>query len=113
LTTSREPDHRSLATPGQGPSTTSKLHAYSHLTRECLTIVADTSLSSHRVVRELDAIVQQRGKPLKVVSDTELHLTRSYNGSKTPALSGIALRRASRSRTPSWKASTAGSATSA
>lgn len=30
---------------------------------------AVASLSSHRVVRELDAIVQQRGKPLMVVSD--------------------------------------------
>jgi len=37
--------------------------------------VADTSLSSPRVVRELDAIVQQRGKRLMVVSDNGTALT--------------------------------------
>jgi putative transposase len=44
-------------------------------TRECLALVADTSLSSHRVVRELDAIIQRRGKPLMVVSDNGTELT--------------------------------------
>ena len=33
-------------------------------TRECLALVADTSLSGPRVGRELDAIVARRGKPL-------------------------------------------------
>ena len=32
-------------------------------TRECLALVADTSLSGARVARELDAIIQQRGRP--------------------------------------------------
>ena len=38
-------------------------------TRECLALVADTSLSGRRVVRELDAIIASRGRPLTVVSD--------------------------------------------
>lgn len=33
-------------------------------TRECLALVADTSLSGGRVVRELDAIIARRGRPL-------------------------------------------------
>lgn len=42
--------------------------------RECLALVADTSLSGHRVVSELDAVVARRGRPAMVVSDkgTEL-----------------------------------------
>ena len=44
-------------------------------TRECLALVAYTSLSGHRVVRELDELIAQRGKPAMVVSDngTSLH----------------------------------------
>jgi putative transposase len=38
-------------------------------TRECLALVADTSLSGARVVRELDAVMATRGKPAMVVSD--------------------------------------------
>ena len=44
-------------------------------TRECLTLVADTSLSGARVTRELDPIVAIRGKPLAVVSDNGTELT--------------------------------------
>ena len=44
-------------------------------TRECLALVADTSLSGARVARELDAIVALRGKPLGVVSDNGTELT--------------------------------------
>ena len=32
-------------------------------TRECLALVADTSLSGRRVARELDAIIVRRGRP--------------------------------------------------
>jgi putative transposase len=32
-------------------------------TRECLATVVDTSLSGHRVVRELGEIIERRGKP--------------------------------------------------
>ncbi len=38
-------------------------------TRECLTLIADTSLSGSRVARELDAIIARRGRPNTVVSD--------------------------------------------
>ena len=44
-------------------------------TRECLTLVVDTSLSGVRVGRELDAIVARRGRPLSIVSDNGTELT--------------------------------------
>ena len=44
-------------------------------TRECLALVADTSLSGMRVGRELDAIVTRRGRPLSIVSDNGTELT--------------------------------------
>lgn len=44
-------------------------------TRECLGLVADTSLSGARVARELDAVIGQRGRPLTVVSDNGTDLT--------------------------------------
>ena len=44
-------------------------------TRECLALVADTSLPGLRVVRELDIIVAQRGRPLMCVSDNGTELT--------------------------------------
>jgi putative transposase len=45
------------------------------LTRECLALVADTSLSGCRVVRELDRIVERRGAPSLGVSDNGTELT--------------------------------------
>lgn len=44
-------------------------------TRECLALVVDTSLSGQRVVRELDALITLRGRPLMVVSDNGTELT--------------------------------------
>jgi putative transposase len=44
-------------------------------TRECLALVADTSLSGLRTARELDAIIAQRGKPASIVSDNGTELT--------------------------------------
>jgi putative transposase len=44
-------------------------------TRECLVLVADTSLSGVRAARELDAIADRRGMPLCVVSDNGTELT--------------------------------------
>jgi putative transposase len=44
-------------------------------TRECLALVADTSLSGARVARELDLLVGQRGKPTGIVSDNGTELT--------------------------------------
>ncbi len=43
--------------------------------RECLALVADTSLSGKRVARELDAVAAARGLPLTVVSDNGTELT--------------------------------------
>ena len=43
--------------------------------RECLALVADTSLSGKRVARELDAVGATRGLPLTVVSDNGTELT--------------------------------------
>jgi len=44
-------------------------------TRECLGLVADTSLSGLRVTRELDAIIAVRGRPMSIVSDNGTELT--------------------------------------
>jgi putative transposase len=44
-------------------------------TRECLALVADTSLSGRRVARELDNIIRQRGRPAMIVSDNGTELT--------------------------------------
>ena len=44
-------------------------------TRECLALVADTSLSGARVARELDATAAARGWPAGVVSDNGTELT--------------------------------------
>jgi putative transposase len=44
-------------------------------TRECLLLVADTSLPSLRVVRELDALIATRGRPAMIVSDNGTELT--------------------------------------
>ena len=44
-------------------------------TRECLCLVADTSISGRRVARELDALVARRGRPAAIVSDNGTELT--------------------------------------
>jgi putative transposase len=44
-------------------------------TRECLALIADTSLSGARVVRELDAVIAWRGRPATIVSDNGTELT--------------------------------------
>jgi putative transposase len=43
--------------------------------RECLALVADTSLSGVRVARELDAVIAWRGRPVLLVSDNGTELT--------------------------------------
>lgn len=45
------------------------------VTRECLAAVPDTSISGHRVVRELTQLITQRGKPGMIVSDKGTELT--------------------------------------
>ena len=90
-------------------------------TRECLALVADTSLSGARVVRELDAVIRQRGRPDTIVSDNgtdpeggaaNTPRTRSWPGPTAPASAGITSRPASPSRTASTRASTDACATS-
>ncbi|TBC88652.1 IS3 family transposase [Rhizobium ruizarguesonis] len=44
-------------------------------TRECLALVADTSLSGLHVARELDRIIEERGKPRMIVSDNGSEFT--------------------------------------
>jgi putative transposase len=44
-------------------------------TRECLALVADTSLPGLRVVRELDTLIAARGRPAMCVSDNGTELT--------------------------------------
>ncbi len=40
--------------------------------RECLAAIVDTSISGHRVARELTALIERRGKPGMIVSDNVL-----------------------------------------
>ena len=70
-------------------------------TRENLALVADTSLSGRRVVRELDRLISERGKPRMIVSDNGTEFTsnailvgRQYAG-------GVALHR-SRQADAKW-----------
>jgi putative transposase len=51
------------------------LEVFDDCTRECLALVADTSLSGRRVARELDALIACRGKPASIVSDNGTELT--------------------------------------
>ncbi len=44
-------------------------------TRECLSLVIDTSLTARRVVRELDRIIETRGCPRMIVSDNGTEFT--------------------------------------
>jgi putative transposase len=44
-------------------------------TRECLALVADTSIPGRRVARELSAIIAWRGRPDMIVSDNGTELT--------------------------------------
>lgn len=44
-------------------------------TKECLTLVADTSLSGARVARELDHVIATRGQPATIVSDNGTEFT--------------------------------------
>jgi len=45
------------------------------VTHECLGSIPDTSISGHRVARELTAIIERRGKPGMTVSDNGTELT--------------------------------------
>ena len=51
------------------------ISARTDYSRENLALVADTSLSGHRVVRELDRVIAERGMPKTIVSDNGTELT--------------------------------------
>lgn len=51
------------------------LNIVDDVTRECLRAVPDTSISGLRVVRELAALITERGKPGMIVSDNGTELT--------------------------------------
>ncbi len=50
------------------------LNAVDDVTRECLAVVPDTSISGRRVVRELTELITQREKPGMIVSDNGAEL---------------------------------------
>ena len=71
-------------------------------TRECLVLVADTSISGVRVARELDRLIATRGKPRMIVSDngTELTSNAILRWADDSRVACITSPPASRSRTP-------------
>jgi putative transposase len=51
------------------------LNVVDDVTRECMAAVPDTSISGHRVVRELTRLIAERCKPGMIVSDNGTQLT--------------------------------------
>jgi putative transposase len=84
-------------------------------TRECLGLVADTSLSGRRVAQEFDVLMAERGKPALIVSDngTELTSTAILKWSEESGVAWHSIQPGKPPRMRSSRASTAGSATSA
>ena len=67
-------------------------------TRECLCLVADTSLSGARVARELTAIIAHRAaRPLLCVSDNGTELTSTARACRSE-VNSVSFRHSSRSR---------------
>lgn len=64
--------------------------------RENLVLVADTSLSGHRVRRELDRIIAERGMPKTIVSDNGPLRERGGTCAPRQNLHGLAIRRSRR-----------------
>ena len=65
------------------------LNVIDDVTKECLAAVADTSISGKRVARELQAIIDRRGKPEMIVSDHGTEFTSNAMLAWTTA-SGVA-----------------------
>jgi hypothetical protein len=84
-------------------------------TRECLCLIADTSLSGARLARELDSLIARRGKPKTIVSDNGTEMTSMVpsNGARKHVSNGITSPPASRCRTVSSRVPTAASETNA
>jgi transposase InsO family protein len=82
-------------------------------TRECLSLEVDTGLSSQRVTRVLERIVERRGAPNSIRSDngpelTSRHFAISSPGAKNARSNSSTYNRASPLRTLISKASTDG-----
>jgi putative transposase len=85
-------------------------------TRACLAIEVDTSIGGHRVVQVLERVVAERGRPAILVMESGPEFVgraRSTVGRMPRAFSCISSSPASRTRIPTSRASTGGSATSA
>jgi transposase-like protein len=84
-------------------------------TRECLGLVADSSLTAPRVVRELSHIIESRGCPRMIVSDngTEFTSNAILAWQEERGIEWHYIARANRCRMTSARASTASFVTSA
>jgi putative transposase len=82
--------------------------AVDDFTRECLALTVDTSISGARVVRELERIAELRGRPIVSDNDTELTSNAVLPWSEEVRIEWHDIAPASRCRTPSSRASTAG-----
>jgi transposase InsO family protein len=51
------------------------LNVVDDVTRECLAVIPDTSISGRRVARELTTLIKRRGKPGMIVSDNGTEFT--------------------------------------
>jgi len=51
------------------------LNVVDDVTRECLAVIPDTSISGRRVARELTALIARRGRPAMIVSDNGTEFT--------------------------------------
>lgn len=50
-------------------------NVFDDVTRECLAVLPDNSMSGRRVVRELAELIAQRGQPGMIDSDNRIKLT--------------------------------------
>ena len=72
-------------------------------TRECVRLIADTSISGMRVARELDWAIAERSRPAMVVSDTDRRgLTWGINPKGGTELTSMAILRWSKERDVAW-----------
>jgi transposase InsO family protein len=67
------------------------LNIMDDITHEYLGAIPDTSISGHRVARELTAIIERRGKPSMIVSDNVLRREDGQFGRQDIAFCKLAL----------------------
>jgi transposase InsO family protein len=67
------------------------LNVVDDVTHECLAAIPDTSISGHRVARELTALLERRGRPGMVVSDNVLRAESALESKRDadPLLAGL------------------------